>query len=52
MLALLFLPGQVSAFAAKMYALADEGTKSKLPASVLAFKEELAEAAAYGMGAR
>uniref|UniRef100_A0A7S3VM75 RAP domain-containing protein n=1 Tax=Dunaliella tertiolecta TaxID=3047 RepID=A0A7S3VM75_DUNTE len=46
------LPEQVAAFAAKMYALADEGTKSKLPSAVLAFKDELVEAAAYGMGAR
>jgi len=43
---------QVDAFAAKMYALADEGSKSKLPSATLAFKDELAEAAAYAMGAR
>jgi len=43
---------QVAAFAAKMYALVDEGTKAKLPSDVLAAKDELAEATAYGMGAR
>ena len=43
---------QVSAFAAKMYALVDEGTKAKMPAPLQNFKDELAEAAALGIGAR
>lgn len=43
---------QVMSFAAKMHALADESSKARQPAALEAFREELAEAAARGTGAR
>jgi hypothetical protein len=43
---------QVSAYAAKMHALVEEGAKSKRSAGLSAFKSDLAEATARALGAK